>query len=242
MPRNKGGKKAIRVQRVPMLMNLSRATRVPVDRVIAGMTRPATNTNVESFAQTRMPTTMSRSELKSSYGTTENIALYHNGITGLGLTYPSQGLTSNSRLGDLIHIRRIKFKLLLQAEADRPNVNIRLTYITTTNSAFVTATDVYTSGCTMIAATNNDNMRVLYDTVLKIPTTTYQYTAGTSKVDSIVHWFELPINNRLGFRRGTTSPNVTHQLVVTAYDSIATLTTDIIARVSYTAEILFTDA
>ncbi len=225
------------------LKNRPRATRVEVSSIVASMRRAPVGTpgpNVEASAQDLRPLTTRRAEVKSSTVTAENSQLYHNSFATFVPTWPSQGTAYNQRIGDAIKLRNIKVKLWLSAKLDRPNVNVRVTYVTTTNSAF-SGSDLYAGAMTMVAPINNPEVRVLYDKVLKIPTSTYQYTAGTSKEDSIVHWFELPMTVIMGFRRGTTSPNVVHYLYVTAYDAYATLPSDNIASVAYSIEVQYLD-
>jgi len=184
-------------------------------------------------------------------------ALYHNSpvILDNNMLYMQQGIkdeelsSSFNRIGDAVYSKYIQLSLLLTNFSTRPNLLYRISVIKVANGAttFPSGSIIYghpQCGNMMIAPIDLELpglVSVVYDRVL---THTAYQTASSGDADKKQIWrYTVKTNHKVKYDNGSSDPSTcTYRMVLTAYDTQATLTTSNVARYTYFRRHHFTDA
>jgi len=204
---------------------------------------------IRSLAASRPP----GPEIKWYDSSGENRALYHNASGGADTgiytltTFPSQGTSVNTRIGDRVFVKQIDVKLWLSNKSDRPNVMYRvlcaiLPGVTGTSSLSVAS--ILAGPNTVLSYPQCDKVSIIYDTIVNpdMFTNTIIPSSATGKERSYYHKFTLPINEAMSINSNNVCDTSNIAVYVITYDAYGTLTSDNIASCSYNTRLWFTDA
>lgn len=179
-------------------------------------------------------------------------ALYHNTwylmetdpLTLLQGTADSENLNPPNRIGDTVYTKGIKYNCTFYNFNDRPNLLYRILILLVKPD-----TPSIINPCLHPQLVSNINMpvdyensrikKVLYDRVFQ-----FNNNVGTAMRDCKLHWEHyIKLNKVTQYEDGNNSArNYTVNMWVVAYDTVNSLTTDNVARFTYTRRHYFQDA
>lgn len=191
---------------------------------------------------------LGQSETKRLITYAENIQLNHNSpYVMYNLIGTSQGTSQIQRIGDEVIAQYLNVKLWLSQKLDRPNVMFRIIIFQpragTSNLDWATGT----SPNRIVSTVDTDKLNFKKQYILKPPPGDYSLETGaTNKERSRFLSFSINVKNmKIGyFNDNDTVPKLqkhNYCIVVIAYDSFGTLTTDNIASFSYQYEFYYKD-
>jgi len=176
-------------------------------------------------------------ELKTFIVQNGNYQLYHNvasAMHNLASLCDSivQGTGVNQRIGNRIHVKSLRVRLVFNNKVDRPNVSYRIACTaapTATNADSFSELFSGSGPFTGLHVPTNSNL--LYDTVFPLNQGSGMEIVASSKERSFNHTFEIPINHPVVYN--TADGKCTTALVVwfVPFDAWATVITDNIASV-----------
>lgn len=211
----------------------------PKKKIYKKKTAPKSKTNLVKLIKA---VTLKQSETKHTNDTVVKTELYHNTYTNLGdilkKAYPLEGTGDDQRIGDKIVQRGIKIRMLLGQKYDRPNVTFKI-WLLRFNSTFgFNSLFDQTSGNILLDSTNSDYCKVVWSkTIHKNYPNLSAAVPGTVESREITfplqQYLSIPKNITFTTNGGTDAgaTQMSHALIVGAYDAYGTLETDNIGYV-----------
>jgi len=175
--------------------------------------------------------------------------LYHNTpVVGVLDTLSlDQGVQERQRIGNKVSCRGIKLRALLSQPADRVNTVFKvwaIEYMTTDTYGYSTFFNNIT-GCSILDDINHDRVRVLGSKVFKQKgMDTSQESGASLKVTTNTLQMWIPYKKVLTYPgNSATQPfPKTVMILITAYDALTTLTTDIVGETTIWTQMYFKDS
>lgn len=159
-----------------------------------------------------------------------------------------EAVNPSNRIGDSIFAKGIKFNILFQLFSDRPNLALRILVLKVKpDTPFLTnPTNHAQAVSNIVMPVDQENSRwkqTIYDRTFVV-NNNVQVAPGVTLRDGKFHWQHyVKVNKVIRYEdSNSASRNFTYQIYVCAYDTISSLTTDNIARFSYTRRTYFQDA
>lgn len=172
-------------------------------------------------------------------------SLYHNTwLSSYWLTYIQRSNAPEGRDGDEVFLQRLVTKVHINTKPDRQSMMVRAMLVRVpANHSTTVATDLFEGGTNAILAFPKVNeMRILAQKVVKLQGDTVWSSSDTTQKDLSA---TIVLNTSLGNRKTKYLDDYPKdyyiRLLVVAYDSHGTLTTDNIADMMVSSRIYFKD-
>lgn len=183
-------------------------------------------------------------------------ALYHNVFSTIETdpfninqgVQDAEAVNPPNRLGDSIYAKSIHFKMLFTMFGDRPNQAIRIIILKVKPDTPAILNPVLhpQAVSNIVSQVDTESSRykaLVYDKVFTMNNNVI-VTGGTALRDTKFYWeHTVKVNKKINYEDGNVSArNFTYNIFVCAYDTQGSLTTDNIARYSYSRRTYYTDA
>lgn len=209
---------------------------------------------VKAIVKSQMNKVIEMKHADYHYEPVPAVALYHNSwflmeqdpLTLLQGTADQESLNPPNRIGDTVYSKGLKYNCTFYNFLDRPNLQYRiLILLVKPDTPLITNPCAHPQAvsniCMPVDMENSRIKKVLYD---KVITFNNNVQVSSSVRDCKLHWEHyIKLNKITQYEDGFNSArNYTVNMWVCAYDTVASLTTDNVARFTYTRRHYFQDA
>jgi len=195
------------------------------------------------------PSGRQTTELKSFITQSGNYQMYHNVAVTMTNTlnlFDSivQGTNYGQRIGNRIHLHRLRARIVFNNKFDRPNVSYRVAVTAApTNINTDSFAELFGSYGAFTGIHSTQNSQLLHDAVFPFSQGSTQEVIATSKERSHNHTLDLSINRPVVYSLSDGKATTTLTVWFISYDSYGTLSTDNISSVAQvTWELDYTDS